>query len=355
VGSAGKTSTTAMIVALLRGRFSCVVGTTDDSNGFLGVPITLMRLRRHHEIAVVEIGIDAPGAMVQHLEIVDPTAAIVTSIGAEHLNGLRDIETITEEETLPLYYVAKRGGLSIINLDDARVRARALELGGGPRVAYSLSAYAGSESDDLLRGRLDEQGMLRVAGLGLPPFRIACPMPGAHNARNFLGAIATARSFGASADDLRRGLTTFVAPAGRSEVRLRDGAVFICDYYNASPASVEAALQVLSDSGPKVNRWACLGDMLDLGPEEEAHHRALAPPIVADSIEHVLLFGQRMRWLADELLERRFVGTVHHFDSHEAIVAHLRKGVRSGDRILLKGSRGMAMERIWHLWAQPSS
>jgi UDP-N-acetylmuramoyl-tripeptide--D-alanyl-D-alanine ligase len=349
VGSAGKTSTTAMVASLLRGGRPPALSTIDDSNGFIGIALTVLRLRRHHRAAVVEIGIDAPGAMIEHLRLVDPTAAIVTSIGAEHLNKLRDLETIAREETLALRYVAARDGVAVVNLDDPHVCAHASQL-VGRRVGYSLEGRAMAGIDELVHGVVSG-GELEVTGCRPPRFRVALPMPGHHNARNFLGAIAAAHAVGVDADGIRRGVATFVPPPARSEIREHDGAVVICDYYNATPPSVVAGLRLLGDGDPRAARIACLGDMGDLGDDAERCHRALADALADVRVDRVLLIGPLMRWLDDELRRRGRGDLVEHLPSHDAVVERLRAEVRRGDRVLLKGGRAVTLERVWERWS----
>jgi len=148
---------------------------------------------------------------------------------------------------------------------------------------------------------------------------------------------------------MRRGIGAFRPAFGRTDVRhLPGGIVVLCDYYNANPASIRAALTLLRELGPKT-LWACLGDMLELGPDEERFHRELAPDLVSSGVGQVLLLGTRMAWLADELARRRFKGLVRRFDTREELAGALAKGLRPGDAALIKGSRGMRMEEVWKI------
>jgi UDP-N-acetylmuramoyl-tripeptide--D-alanyl-D-alanine ligase len=124
------------------------------------------------------------------------------------------------------------------------------------------------------------------------------------------------------------------------------GCKVLADTYNANPASVEAALDTLFATKRAGETWVCLGDMLELGTLEEKMHRDLADPILKHGVRHVLLYGPRMQKLKDEL-KKRGHGDVTHFDSQEAMAEAIRNQAKSGDRILLKGSRGMRMENVW--------
>jgi UDP-N-acetylmuramoyl-tripeptide--D-alanyl-D-alanine ligase len=341
VGSVGKTTTKELLAATLRGRFRSVLKTQGSQNGFVGIPMTLLELRSSHEAAVIEVGIDEIGAMEKHAELVGATAAILTAVGPEHLEKLRDVETVAREEAIALEAVAGAGGLAVANLDDPHVRPVFARL---PR-SYGYSLHdAGSER--VLSGRV-AAGALEASGLGLSGERFALPLPGAHNAGNLAGALALARGLGLSADELRAGLATFAGAPGRCELRELPGRTpVLCDYYNSNPTSAEAALETLGELAAGRERWACLADMLELGPDEEAFHRSLAGSIISLGLEHVLLRGERMRWLESELRARGFRGTLAWHSTHEELARALAAGARGG-AVLIKGSRGMKMEEVW--------
>jgi UDP-N-acetylmuramoyl-tripeptide--D-alanyl-D-alanine ligase len=157
---------------------------------------------------------------------------------------------------------------------------------------------------------------------------------------------------------MRKGLESFKPGFGRSRIeQLSSGVLVICDYYNANPASVSAALDLLRErstiKGRRGKKYACLGDMLELGKDEELLHRRLADKLAATGVDKVLLFGERMKWLADELRRRKFESDVEHFESHATLSDHLKETLRPDDYVLIKGSRGMAMERVWEILQSP--
>jgi UDP-N-acetylmuramoyl-tripeptide--D-alanyl-D-alanine ligase len=166
---------------------------------------------------------------------------------------------------------------------------------------------------------------------------------------NVLAAAAVARGLGLSIREMSSGLETFRPVPGRCLVEKVGALTVIGDFYNASPASMLAAFELLSepvDGRSPCARWACLGDMLELGDSEERLHRDLAEPIVRASLEHVLLYGKRMAWLADELFARRFEGGLALHETHEALAADLWARARPGDAVLIKGSRAASMEKV---------
>jgi UDP-N-acetylmuramoyl-tripeptide--D-alanyl-D-alanine ligase len=343
-GSVGKTTTKELLAAMLRGRYQHVLATPGNLNGFYGIAATLADLDAGHDAAVVEVGIDEPGAMDDHMRIVAATHAVVTAVAAEHLEKLHDVETVAKEETRALAATATRGGTTAVNMDDPYIRAWADASHGGRRIGFSMGEATPASDTVLVGRRLPDARTLELDGLGLRREPLPVPLPGRHNAQNVLAAAAVARTLGLSAGEMASGLATFRPVPGRCSIERIGGLTVIGDYYNASPASMLAAFEFLSETGKP--RWACLGDMLELGDSEQRLHRDLASPIVEAAIEHVLLIGRRMAWLADELRERGYPGDLAVHKSHDALANDVRARAVPGDIVLIKGSRGAGMEKI---------
>lgn len=345
-GSVGKTTTKDILASLLSGKFKKLIWTKGSQNGFVGLPITLMDLAEDTEAAVIEVGIDAPKAMQQHINLVQPEVSIVTAISEEHLEWLKDLETVAREENLILQETAAAGGTAIINLDDPWIKPLMQSLKPSGKIGFTL---AGEPAPDVVTGRLEGSRLL-INGFNRLNFDLHCPLPGEHNARNLLGAVAVALVLGVTPDEMEEGLSSFAPSGGRSQMEtLSNGVRVFCDFYNANPASMRAAFKVIaSHSTADGVKWLCLADMKELGLSEEHLHRQLAPDIKAlgDNVK-VLLFGEKMRWLAEELsvLDRKIY--VRHLDSHQAVADVLREGISKKDIVLLKGSRSMRMEKIW--------
>lgn len=338
-GSVGKTTTKEFLASILSGRFARILKTEASQNGFIGIPMTLMGLRPEHQAAVIEVGIDEIGAMAQHLEVVCPTHSLVTAIAEEHLEKLRDLATVAHEENLALTETARRGGTALVHLDDSWIAPVWERLPPGRRMGYGFQKSV--TGTDVLQAQARDQVLV------LQGESYSCPLPGSHHLGNLLGAVAAALALGLSPDEIRTGLARFQGAYGRTEMRELPGPIqVICDFYNANPASTRAALGLLPQSG---RTHVCLGDMLELGPDEEAFHRALTDPLLAASVGHVYLFGLRMTALKDELSRRGFSGYCEHFPSHASLASALQKRMKPGDTILLKGSRGMRMEEVWNL------
>jgi UDP-N-acetylmuramoyl-tripeptide--D-alanyl-D-alanine ligase len=367
-GSAGKTTTKELLAAILSAKWSSVLKTEGSQNGFIGVPMTLLELRPHHRAAVIEVGIDEIGAMDQHMSLVAANAALVTAIGPEHLERLRDLATVAQEEGISLTHMTRIGGTMIINVDDPWIRPHlTMPRGNARKIAFTLQSNSNPAAlppklDSELRTREVVVGVLEADGKTLtlqgfpdlfPQTQLTLPLLGKHNASNLLAAVTAATALGLTIEEIQQGLKKFKGAAGRSEIHeLPNRIQVICDYYNAQPASVAAGLDLLeqiSSIPPKGNTWVCLGDMLELGPEEEKFHRELSSKIMEIRASHVLLYGSRMKALADELHQNQFLGTLGHYQTHADLAKQLIDRIQPNDCVLIKGSRGMKMEEVWKI------
>ena len=360
-GSAGKTTAKEILSAILLGKWQNVLKTHSSQNGYLGIPMTLLKMNEENEIAVIEIGIDEIGSMQQHLSLVQPTAAFLTCIGPEHLEKLIDLPTVAAEESKALTFVTQKGGLIALNLDDPWIKSYAVslqsDLNSNPQskktIFFTLDPKNQDFSKNTLLGELSKDNKtLFVHGMDLDYFAFPLLLPGKHNAMNLLAAISISIGLGLTTHEILKGLDQFQGAPGRSEIyQFPESTVVICDYYNAQPKSMEAAFELLfqlaQQSTPAKKTWVCLADMLELGPMEAQFHRELADSIIRLGFDHALLLGPRMNELENEFKNRNFKGSHVHYKTHGEIVNHLKIHLRHGDFVLIKGSRGMRMEEVW--------
>lgn len=325
VGSVGKTTTKELISSLLNGKYEHVFKTEGSQNGFLGIPITLLSLKPEAQIAVIEIGIDEIGAMEQHLALVEPTHLVVTALGPEHLHQLKTVEIAAEEELKAFDYGLGREKKLAINLADPFV-----------------NLWFQKNSSQLLLKNFLTYEKADSAFLSTYP----SPLPGAHHEHNLLAAVTMGRLLGLTQDEMQKGLRTFKTAYGRTEIhQLPNQITVIADYYNSNPTSLVAALHLLKSKNKNI---AVLGDMLELGNQEEAFHREIAKEIIKNKISEVYLYGPRMKWLLDELTKNNFTAAKH-FENHEQLTNELKAKLSKDDQILIKGSRGMKMETVFKL------
>jgi UDP-N-acetylmuramoyl-tripeptide--D-alanyl-D-alanine ligase len=348
VGAVGKTTTKELMSSMLLGKYTHVSKTEGSQNGFLGIPITLLDVKTETEIAVIEIGIDDIGAMDQHLALVEPTHVILTAIGPEHLHQLKTVEIAAEEELKAFDYAARLKLPIAINVSDEYVSTwfnqHQFSLAPGVFQTYSLHA---STNPHFLGKYVPEKNTLEVKTKGWSD-TFTLPLPGEHHAHNLLASITLCSLLGLTPAQMKIGLATFKTAYGRTEIyerSFKDGQVeIIGDHYNSNPTSANAALKLLMER-PSKNSHAVLADMLELGDGEENFHRELATSIIDLKVAHTWLYGPRMLWLQDEL-ETRGYRSVRYFETHDKLLEALKPTLHAGDRVLVKGSRGMKMETV---------
>jgi UDP-N-acetylmuramoyl-tripeptide--D-alanyl-D-alanine ligase len=346
VGAVGKTTTKELFTSILTGKYTEVMKTIGSQNGFLGIPLTLLTLTENTQAAVVEIGIDDIGAMDQHMRLVEPTHLILTKIGPEHLHQLKSVEIAAQEELKAFDYALEKNLPMAINLSDEYVsawfqknRARMPE---SQYLTYSLEKPKCPE----FGGHYDEEKSELTVQSETLNATFKLPLPGAHHAHNLLASIVLSQFFKLSVSEIRSGLSTFKTAFGRTEIyTLPDQIEVIGDYYNSNPTSLEAAITLLVSKKGKFAYHAVLGDMLELGTSEEQFHRDIAAILIEDQVSDVWLYGERMKWLKHELEQKKFKN-VHHFSTHDALTKELKISLKPNSRILVKGSRGMKMEKV---------
>jgi UDP-N-acetylmuramoyl-tripeptide--D-alanyl-D-alanine ligase len=360
-GSAGKTTAKEMLAAILRTR-GPALATEGNLNNEIGVPLTLLRLSGEHRAAVLELGMSAPGELARLTEITRPDAAVVTLVAAEHLEFLKDLDGVAEAEG-ELYRGLLPGSVAVVNADDPRCVAQAERaLPGVKKIFFGKSALADLR---LLQVRplgmdgakifLEGEEWDARPGRGVRDIErkrstveVTLGFVGEHNAMNAAAAAATARALSYSFEEISRGLSAARPYAHRSHVVAGAGGITILDdCYNASPASMEAALATLASlvAGGKGRAVAVLGDMLELGAAEEGEHRALGRRARESGIAVAAFFGPRSPLAFKEFFSSSPSSSAH-FTEIEPLLAWLRPRLAPGDVVLVKGSRGMKLERV---------
>ncbi|HEY2897634.1 MAG TPA: UDP-N-acetylmuramoyl-tripeptide--D-alanyl-D-alanine ligase [Gemmatimonadaceae bacterium] len=331
-GSNGKTTTKELIRAAASSRY-IVHATRGNLNNLVGVPLTLLALPDEAEVAVIEMGVNVPGEMARLRGIVEPELVVVTSISEEHLEGLGSLEGVMREES-ELFT-----GAAI-----AFVPASQPEIAEAARGRAANIVTAGLDAGDLRASRwstgTDGAGEIEIDGVLIRP-----ATRGAHNLRNAMLALAVARELGISMEDAARGIARATFPSMRMEIAPlgTGGATLINDAYNASPASMRAAIDVLAGSGAGRQRVAVLGSMRELGVHAPRLHEEVARAALASPVEIVAGMGEigvALRTLADG--DPRVVVAEEVDELWTALAPRLARDAV----ILLKASRGVKLERL---------
>ena len=333
-GSVGKTTVKDMTAHLLKGSFR-VLKTLGNLNNQWGLPLTLLKLTKEHEAAVVEIGINHPGEMEGLSEIARPDVTVVTAIGEAHLGFFKNRRHLAEEKQKIAAHLRERG-TRILNADDTLLRKNVENvMTFGLKLGQVKAVHLEAEG---LGTRFEIQAEGETAQTRLS-------MPGAHNVRNSLAAVSAGLALGLPLKVLAQRLRTFVSEAPmRMEIKELGGVLFVNDAYNASPTSMEAALVTFAGmKGPR-RKWAVLGDMLELGEFSPETHYRIVKRAVESGFEGVLLVGPRMKKAWEGLTEGQRA-SARPFEEVADARAFLRRSVEKGDAVLLKASRGIRLEK----------
>ncbi|HLP98336.1 MAG TPA: UDP-N-acetylmuramoyl-tripeptide--D-alanyl-D-alanine ligase [Sideroxyarcus sp.] len=337
-GSNGKTTVKEMLAAILRaatGDEESVLATKGNFNNDIGMPLTLLQLRGSHRFAVIEMGMNHPGEIDYLTRIAHPDVALVNNASGAHLQGLGSVEGVARAKG-EIFAGLARTGTAVINADDSHA-ALWRTLADKHRVFDFALEHAAA-----VRGEWRVQGYGGVLNAHAPEgeLRIALQVPGEHNARNALAAATAALALQVPLATIVKGLESFGGVAGRLQRKqAMHGATLIDDTYNANPASMHAALEVLAQAAGK--RIFVLGDMGELGEGAAQFHREIGIAARELGIEQLFALGTLSVQTVAE-----FGAGAQHFADIEALQTALDKQLDAQTTVLVKGSRFMKMERV---------
>lgn len=342
-GSNGKTTTKEMITATLKARWR-VLSTKGNLNNSIGVPKTLLRLHRGHDVAVVEMGVDHEGQTTRLCELANPTVGVITNIGPDHLEFFGDLDGSARAKA-ELLHCLPRNGTAILNADDAYFSA--LKKQARCRViSFGFSRHADVRGSRLLAGAAGTSFHVSMDSSSRSR-KVRVHAYGSHNMANALAALAVGQACGMPFNAMSAGLSTFRPAAMRSEVRHYRGITIVHDCYNANPASMKAAIDLLVDLGKGRRTIAVLGDMLELGSEAVRFHREVGAYAAKQGVACLVACGELGKEIAHGARASGLSAlTVQEFPSAEAAARGVTSTLKRGDVMLLKGSRGMRMESI---------
>lgn len=346
-GSNGKSTTKEMIASILAGR-GPVLKNEGNLNNHIGLPLSLLRLGKEHHAAVVEIGISQKGEMKRLCEMARPTVGVVTNVGPAHLEFLGDLAGVAEEKG-KMFESVRNGGIAVINRDDPYLQPWEERL--GDKWTFGLNAPADVTAGDLSQESGRIRFMLRIDRRGGERAEITLSTFGVHQVYNALAAAAASAALGFGLNEIREGLAQFRPMALRSELLEAKGVHILLDAYNANPASMKASLEMLASyrpagGGGEGRKIALLGDMLELGAAAAPAHFEIGRRAAEVGIDLLIVTGDWAEKTAEGA--RRGGMTAEAVSIHpdlESVRGFLREKIKTGDCILIKGSRGMKMER----------
>ncbi len=338
-GSVGKTSTKDLIAAAL-GKCKKVLKTLGNHNNEIGVPLTLLKLQKEHEVAVLEMGMRGLGQIKLLAQIAKPTIGVVTNIGETHVELLGSVanSALAKRE---LVESLSDEGVAILNFDDPYVKEM-VEVAKGKVIFFGLSSGA-----DIRAKNIRDEGMGTffecVNKVSNEEYSVTIPLLGDHNVYNALAAIAVASAMQIPTEDILAGLAEAEITSMRQELLPVNDMIFINDTYNSSPSSMRAALKTLGRMKGK-RKVVVLGDMLELGEFSDKEHKEIGREVVKCGIDLVVTVGSKSCHISIEAAEHGIPSW--HFKNHSFAADTLATMLQKGDSVLFKGSRGMHIDEL---------
>jgi len=326
-GSNGKTTTKELVHAVLSTTYK-TFATPGNLNNHIGVPLSLLSITDDVQMAVIEIGANHRGETAELCRIAQPNMGLITNNGKDHLEGYGSIENVRKANGELYDYFRERGGFVFLYTD-------ALDL---VEMASGLHVYTyGEGTENYVSGQaISDSYFLKVRTLK-PELSIQTQLFGEYNLPNVLAAIAIGKYHHVSDSNLKRGIEEYVPSGFRSRFVENDGISFILDCYNANPDSMHASLESFAKNGGE-DKWVILGDMLELGDYSEEEHENMLEFVSELNFEKVFVVGPEF---AKANAEYGFES----YANSDDLAAFFESGIPQGKKILLKGSRGIALEK----------
>jgi UDP-N-acetylmuramoyl-tripeptide--D-alanyl-D-alanine ligase len=345
-GSNGKTTTKEMVSHILSKRWR-LLKTQGNLNNSIGVPRTLLGLNRGHEAAVIEMGVDQEGQTNRLCEMAQPAFGVITNAGTDHLEFFGSLEGSARAKA-ELLANLPNDGVVMLNADDNFFHRFSQEA-SCPVVSFGFSPKADVRASDVVFNRHGTTFRLHLPHRSKGKI-IRLRFAGHHNVSNALAGAAVGYAMGLPIDDLAEGLANVRPAPMRSEIRRWKGITFLYDCYNANPDSMKAALTLLANLGHGKRTIAVLGDMRELGANEEQLHRDIGAFVAKQGFTHFIACGRFGPCFVEGAQEG---GMSAQAISRARSIPHaariLEKLARPGDMILLKASRGIEIERVLKL------
>lgn len=339
-GSVGKTTTKDMLASALATVFR-VCKTQGNYNNEIGLPLTIFQMDKSCEIGVLEMGMNHFGEIHNLASIARPDAAVITNIGMSHIENLGSQEGILRAK-LEVTDFFEQDDVLFLNGDDPLLWKQ--RNGQAKTVFFGIDNPACDyRAVDIVTGGQTTSFDAVFAGSRQP---ITLSLPGRHNVYNALAALAVCQHFGLTAQDCASGLKDFSPSGMRMDIETKNGLTIINDCYNASPASMEAAIDVLVNlnHGRKI---AVLGDILEMGAFAEAAHEQIGSLVQAKGVDILICTGENGRYICEGASKAGMDSArVLYGKDNKAVIHELKHMLHAGDTVLIKASRGMRFEQI---------
>jgi len=337
-GTNGKTTTKELMAAVLKEKYA-ILYTQGNLNNHIGVPLTLLQLKPEHQYAIIEMGANHPGEIKFLCGIACPDYGIITNVGKAHLEGFGSLEGVMKTKAELYDYISESGKLIFMNTGNPLLQTMAAGSGitqPDKKIGYSLNA---EDKDAVyIAGITDCSPFLHLRWnkKGNEPKEIRTHLIGAYNAENVLAAITIGDHFGVSNEQIKNGLENYIPQNNRSQLTVTEHNKLVVDTYNANPTSMRAA--ILNFAQMEVpEKTLILGDMFELGAQSEEEHQNIVNLLQQNSFKNVLLVGKDFK---------KTQNSFHSFEFVSELIDYIRENPIRDNYILIKGSRGIKLERI---------
>ncbi|MEF3351818.1 UDP-N-acetylmuramoyl-tripeptide--D-alanyl-D-alanine ligase [Paenibacillus sp. GYB006] len=341
-GSNGKTTTKDMIFSIVSTTYK-TQKTLGNYNGEYGLPLTLLELEEDTEVAILEMGMSNPGEIKLLSEIARPDIAIITMIGISHISTMGSKEAIAKAK-LEILTGLNQEGTFIYNGDEPLLSDELTKM----KIPESLKIIRfGEFSNNHYYPVKEEQSDEGVHFILNDREEYVIPMLGKHNVFNAIASIAAAKELKISIKNIKSGLQKIVITEMRmQQIKTKLGYTIINDAWNASPVSMKAAIQTMTELTGYKRKLVVLGDMLELGINEAQYHKEMGQVIQYGLVDYVFTIGTLSENISNQLYESFPSTHVKHFISSEELADHIDNVIEENDVILFKGSRGMKLEEV---------
>ncbi len=338
-GSNGKTTTKELSYRILSSKYR-TLHTEGNLNNHIGIPLTLLKLRKTHQIAVIEMGANHQGEIAQYCQWVKPTHGLTTNIGKSHLEGFGGLEGVAKGEGELYDYLIQNNGFLFVNQDDVFLREQTKSVQN--KLTYGIYQPAMITA----QYSTDEQGKVSVnikyPEKNIEYKNIKSQIYGHYNTENILAACTIGIHFDISENNIRKAVESYIPQNNRSQIKQYKGYTFIMDAYNANPSSMQMALKAFSEQKTDKKKIAILGDMFELGQESIAEHEEIGLFCNTLNIDMVIFIGNLMK-----NAKKRCLLPCFHFEKVSDFIPVLAEYIQPENIVLLKASRSMKLEQIW--------
>ena len=342
-GSVGKTTTKEMVSATLSTKYK-VLKTAGNMNSQVGLPLMMFRIEKDHDIAVIEMGISQEGEMQRLASIARPEASVLTNIGVSHIEQLKTKENIRKEK-LCIINNSKEDSYLFINGDDPLLRNIK-----DNKYSHKVITFGIKDNFDYrainIRAVDGKFYFTLVNSLKGVEEEIVLNALGKHNINNALCALAIANYYNISVSIAKKALEEYRPIAMRGEIKKANGITIIDDTYNASPDSMKSGVDVLLSLTNVKRRFAVLADVLELGAISQQCHKDVGIYISDKDINELITIGSQAKFIAQGVSDNNKDIIVNSFKNTEEAIGYLKETIKTGDAMLVKGSRGMKTEEL---------